>query len=338
MPAAVPHSAESHVDRRRHPDGLAFDIWHGADGWPMRAYRWAAAAPPRGSLLFQSGRADFVEKYIEALDHWHRQGWAIEGFDWRGQGGSKPPRSGSETEPAVAARFSFDPMIDDLVGFARDWQARTPGPHVIVAHSMGAYLALRACARAGGEGAAPDALILVAPMFALNTRGLPRWMARVAIAAAVAAGYGARPAWNEDRSDPGRQLRLTASRERYEDLQWWKQRTPALATGAPSWDWLAAALAGGRRLVRRGLVERVRCPVLLLEAGLDALVDAAAIERVAARLPDAELVRLADARHEILRDADGPRLAALGAIDAFLDRRAAPGRASPDAAITTRLQ
>jgi len=65
----------------------------------------------------------------------------------------------------------------------------------------------------------------------------------------------------------------------------------------------------------------VTCPVLLIEAGLDALVDGNAIERAAGKLSDARLVRLADARHEILRDADGPRLAALAAIDSFLDSR-----------------
>jgi len=318
MPAAaVP--AESRFDRRRLPDGMAFHVWHAADGWPMRAYRWPAdAAASRGSLLFQSGRADFIEKYLEPLDHWHARGWRIEGFDWRGQGGSRPSDDARPAGGIVDDRLSFDPLIDDLLLFVRDWQARTPGPHVVVAHSMGGHVALLACAE---KGLSPDALVLVAPMLALNTRALPRWMARLVAGAAVAIGRGAKPAWKEDHADPQRQLRLTASRARYEDSQWWKRRTPGLASGAPSWNWLGAALRGGRRIARRGVVERIGCPVLLLEAGLDALVDDAAIERTAARLPDAELVRLPDARHEILREADGPRLAALAAIDDFLDSR-----------------
>ena len=89
MPAAV-LPAESLFDRRRHPDGMTFHEWRAADGWPLRAYRWPAdGAPSRGSLLFQSGRADFIEKYLEPCDHWHSEGWQIEGFDWRGQGGSR---------------------------------------------------------------------------------------------------------------------------------------------------------------------------------------------------------------------------------------------------------
>lgn len=321
MPAAT-LAAESRFDRRRHPDGLAFAEWRAADGWPHRAYRWPAVAEvPRGSLLFQSGRADYIEKYLEACDHWHGRGWSIEGFDWRGQGGSRGVDDRSNAGPPVDDRTSFDPLIDDLSAFVRDWQARTPGPHVIVAHSMGGHVALRACAE---RGVAPDALVLVAPMLGLNTGRLPHWLARLAIAGAVASGRGARAAWKDDFGDPRRQSRLTASRARYEDSQWWKQQSPGLATGAPSWNWLSAAMAGAARIARHGAIEGVGLPVLLLEAGLDQLVDGAAIERSAGRLPDAERVCLADARHEILRDADAPRLAALAAIDDFLDRRAPP--------------
>jgi lysophospholipase len=318
MPVAT-LPAESPFDRRRYPEGLALLAWIAADGWRHRAYRWAPAGPPRGSLLFQSGRADFIEKYLEACAHWHRGGWTVEGFDWRGQGGSRS--SAPSVVPPADDRLSFDPLIDDLAAFVADWQARTPGPHVIVAHSMGAHVALRACAE---RGLAPDALVLVAPMLALNTRRLPMWLARLAIAGAVRGGRGPRAAWTDDIDDPRRQLRLTASRERYEDSQWWKRERPDLGVGAPSWNWLAAAMVGARRIAQRGAVEAVHLPVLLLEAGLDELVAAQAIESVARRLPDAELVRLPDARHEILREADGQRLAGLAAIDSFLARKAPP--------------
>ena len=108
------------------------------------------------------------------------------GVDWRGQGGSR----GADADDAAPAddRTSFDPLIDDLAAFVADWQARTPAPHVIVAHSMGAHVALRACAE---RGVTPDALVLVAPMLALNTRRLPTWLARLAIAGAVRGGRGA---------------------------------------------------------------------------------------------------------------------------------------------------
>jgi lysophospholipase len=290
--ATIARHPESEFDRRRHPAGMRFPVWTAADGWPHRAYRWPAAGAVRGNLLFQSGRADFIEKYLEACAHWHEQGWAIEGFDWRGQGGSRRSATG-----------------------------RLPDDRLIVAHSMGAHVALRACAE---RGVTVDALVLVAPMLALNTRLLPTIAARAMVAAARLAGLGSRAAWRDNLQSPRRQLRLTGSRERYEDSQWWKQATPGLALGPPSWNWLGAALAGARRITKRGELERVRIPTLLLAAGLDKLVKRSAIERAAARLPDAEFVAFPTGRHELLREADGDRSAALAAIDDFLDRRA-PG-------------
>jgi lysophospholipase len=317
----MPFSAarpESPFDRRRHPDGLAWRAWTAADGWRHRAFHWPAGggAPgaPRGSLIYQSGRGDFIEKYLEACHHWHRRGWDVQGFDWRGQGGSGRLRPGSRADD----RTSFDPLIDDLVAFVTQWRATTPGPHVLVAHSMGAHVALRACAERGLD---LDALVLVAPMLALQTRRLPRVVASAAVALARAIGLGPRAAVRDRIDHPLRYLRLTASRERYDDSQWWKRTDPALGMGAPTWNWLGAALAGSRRLLAADRLEQVRTPMLLMTAGLDRLVDNAVTRVVARRLPDATLADYPGARHELLREADGDRVAAFAAIDAFLDQR-----------------
>lgn len=308
--------SESDFDRRAYPDGMDFPVWHAADGWPHRAYRWpAAGGERRGSLLFQSGRADYIEKYLEACDHWHRLGWDIEGFDWRGQGGSRTFTGTLDPDD----RLSFDPLIDDLATFVSEWKARTPGPHVLVAHSMGGHVALRACAE---KGVALNALVLVAPMLALNTGHIPRFLASAVVGGAKLGGIGHRAIFRDNYSNPRRYLRLTASLPRYEDSQYWKRAIPGIAMGPPTWNWIGAALAGDRRIARKGELEGVRMPVLLLAAGLDKLVRDEAIAAAAKRLPDAEMKLLPTGRHELLREADENRLPALAAIDDFLDRRA----------------
>jgi lysophospholipase len=184
---------------------------------------------------------------------------------------------------------------------------------------MGGHVALRACAE---RGLTLDALVLVAPMLALNTRRIPMPLARTMVRGATLLGLGHRAAWRDNLADPRRQFRLTASRERYEDSQWWKRQVPGLALGPPSWNWLGAALAGATRIARRDALEAVAMPVLLEAAGLDRLVNNDAIGEAARRLPDAELLTLPAARHEMLREADDNRLPALAAIDDFLDRKA----------------
>ncbi|GAA3250374.1 hypothetical protein GCM10020258_05200 [Sphingomonas yabuuchiae] len=36
--------------------------------------------------MFQTGRADVIEKYLEVFAHLVGRGWSVTAFDWRGQG------------------------------------------------------------------------------------------------------------------------------------------------------------------------------------------------------------------------------------------------------------
>lgn len=295
-------------DRRAIPSGFRFSTWPAADGWPLRRFDWPAEGEghPRGSLLYASGRADFVEKYLEALDHWHRRGWGITGFDWRGQGGS------GRIVPGLAGSHlaSFDPLIDDIAAFAAQWRAATPGPHVVVAHSMGGHLVLRALAERRIEA---DAVVLTAPMIGLAA---PRVGRAVAFLAGLF-GMSMRPI-AEDLEPGMKQPRLTSSVERFADATWWKETHPELASGVPTWGWVHAAYDSIARLRRPGALEGIRTPLLIVAATGDRLVSNADMARAARRIPGARLARSPGA-HEILREADPIRLAALETIDDFLD-------------------
>ncbi len=302
-------------DRRSLPAGMTLSESRGADGWRLRGYDWpVAGGAVRGSLLFQSGRADFVEKYVEALAHWHDRGWGVSGFDWRGPGGSA--RTG---EAGGGAGWSLDAMVADLAAYAADWMARTPAPHVLVGHSMGGHLLLRLLVE---QAVRPAAVVLVAPMLGLAHAPLSAAVALRIAEAARLLGLGGRPVWRRELGAVGRQARLTGCAERYADEEHWHAANPALRIEPPSWLWLAAALRSIARLDAPGVLEAVTVPMLIVATPRDRLVSASAIRRAAARLPDARLVEL-DGAHELLREADGVRLAAFAAIDDFLDERVA---------------
>lgn len=152
----------SETARRTYPDGSAISFWTAPDGWQLRRFDWpSAAAKPRGSILFQGGRGDIFEKYLETFHHWHDQGWTITSFDWRGQGGS-----GRLTDdPHVGDIDRFGTYLADYGAFWREWAAATPGPHVAMGHSMGGHLVCRALAKVIAE---PDAAVLIAPMMGLH--------------------------------------------------------------------------------------------------------------------------------------------------------------------------
>lgn len=302
------------------PTGATIGTWPAAeDSWPLRTFEWASPSA-RGAILFLGGRGDIFEKYYEAFGHWHDAGWSIASFDWRGQGGSG--RLGAD--PTCGHAASFAPWIDDLAGFIREWQAKAPAPYVIVAHSMGGHLTLRALAE---RRVAPDAVVLVAPMLGLRSAPFgPRLAAKVAWLM-TKLGRPERLAWkaNERPGVPmkGRLALLTHNRDRYEDELWWKAEKPEIAVGPPSWAWVAEAYRSTLALEAPGRLEHIDTPILILGAEHDRLVDPAAIIRAAKRLPNAKLRMWgAESAHEILREADPVRDAALAEIDAFLDAHA----------------
>ncbi|HEX9963791.1 MAG TPA: alpha/beta hydrolase [Allosphingosinicella sp.] len=303
-------------DRRTIPSDARFREWEAGDGWKYRTLERPreAGAPALGSLLFAGGRGDFIEKYLEAQDHWHRLGWNVASFDWRGQGASQGDRPGGHID-------SFDTLVADLAGLIDAWMAATPGPHAVIAHSMGGHVLLRTLAE---RNPPVDAAVLVAPMLMINSGPVPDFAAAWLAATASIFGLSGQPAWQQpSRPQPAGSLRqayLTGCRDRYADELWWWQKHPDFDLGAPSWGWLRAAFASCSALTPAKLAA-LDTPVLLVGTERDRLVSPAAIRRAASQLPNAELLMFDDSAHEILRERDEVRLKALAAIDSFLERQ-----------------
>lgn len=306
--------------RRAVPQGAKITRSLMRDGWALRCFEWPVPESPRGTLLFQGGRGDFIEKYLESFARWHAAGWSINAFDWRGQG-----LSGRVCEdPSVGHIDDFAIWIEDLADYFTRWRATTPGPHVVIGHSMGGHLLLRALVE---NRIAPDAAVFVAPMFGIETPPVPLGVARFLFAGLSKIGLARRPAWkgNERPAAPwaSRQRFLTSDADRYADEMWWTETEPGLKLGPPSFGWLAAAIASTRDTEVPGALEAVTTPVLILGTDGDRLVSPHAIRRFAARLPQA-MAHVYDqsVAHEILRERDEVRDDALNRIDSFLAKAA----------------
>lgn len=309
------------IDRRAIPAGATETFWNAPDGQAIRRFdRAAGRQPPRGSLLFVPGRADFYEKYLEALAYWHDAGWNVTALDWRGQG-----LSGQLARDGVTGHVTdYGLWVDDLAQFWTEWRVKSPGPHVIVAHSMGGHIALRTLVE---HRFTPDATVLCAPMLGFQPAFLPRGLLHLAARTMAAIRGRECPAWSGSER-PGqmadeRQDLLTHDAARFADETWWRKTRPGLALGPPSWGWIERSLASMAVLDRSGALEAVRTPVLLIGMKKDALVSYRAIAQAGRRLPLAEMMTFGpEARHEVLREVDPVRRAVLARIDAFFDRTA----------------
>ncbi|MEY4269178.1 MAG: hypothetical protein RLZZ58_394, partial [Pseudomonadota bacterium] len=223
----MPVMDQAFASRRTLPDTATETIRTAPDGWPLRSLAFAARGPVRGSILFQTGRADFAEKYAEACGELAAAGWVVEAFDWRGQGAS----GRLSADPHVGHAVDFAPWEDDLAAYYADWAARTAAPHIIVGHSMGGHLVLRTLA---AGRITPDAAILLAPMCAFHGRmpvAFLHMMARIMgwLRGSTTAAWA--DAARSGSADNMRYRMLTHDRSRYDDeAAWWRAR-PELQLG-----------------------------------------------------------------------------------------------------------
>lgn len=314
------HAQNFEINRRAIPSDATESFWNAEDGWPIRRIDWKSEAAARGSLLFLPGRGDHYEKYLETLSYYAAKGWRVTALDWRGQGASGRLLA----DPQVGHIDDFSTWISDLRYFWTRWKTETPGPHVVLAHSMGGQLAMRALAEKVMD---PEAVAMSAPMLGIQTGGLPLWLNHAFAKLMCKIGRAELPAWKVSEKplcpmhDRGKIL--TGDRDRYEDeLAWWAIR-PEVKLGPPSWHWIERAIASIRLLDHPGTLEAVQTPILLLATTADQLVSTPRILKDSKRLPHAEtLIFGKEAAHELLREVDAVRNECLAHIDAFLDKYA----------------
>ncbi len=286
------------VDSAPVPQGGAAEWFVGAGGARLRAALFPASGEARGSVVLSPGRTEPIEKYFEIVEMLSARGFTVLVHDWRGHGLSVrllPNRRLGHAAGHADFMIDFQQLLAAFEG-------RLPRPWIALGHSMGGCLTLLAMAT--GETRF-SAAILTAPMLGLQTGAIPRPVARTVAALAKLFGRAGAPAIKADAAPtPFEANILTHDRARYERNEALVAAHPDLALGAPTWGWLDFAFRATGVLARGPGVPRITTPLTVLAAGEERLVDNAAIQRVTARIPDARLVEVPGAFHEILQETD----------------------------------
>lgn len=288
-----------------------------ADGVKLRAARWpATATSPRGTMVVATGRTEFIEKYFEFIGEALARGYAVICFDWRGQGLSQ--RIAADRTAGHVTRFSDYEL--DLEAVVAKLLPDMPKPAVLFGHSMGGHIALRYLARhpAVFEGAFLSAPMLKAWMpAALRLVSTPlAWTMR-----ALGRGEGFTPGGkgNDGVATPFEDNRVTSDPVRYARNNAILKADPELALCGPTWGWAGEAFRSMRKLRRRSFGAKIKCPLLIVGAAHDRIVNQGPDMSLIRNVKRGLFVLFSDAEHEIVQERDEVRRVFWKAADAFLE-------------------
>jgi lysophospholipase len=284
------------------------------DGVTLRAMK-GIREESRGTVVVVGGRGDFFERYFETMRDLMAMGYSVAAFDFRGQGGSERPLA----NPYRNHVRSFADYDEDLRAFMSQVVLPTcPAPYLVVGHSTGGSIVMRALVRRNWFARA----VVTSPLIGLRYGGWPLPVVHILVFLAHWTGLGFLFLPGQRRTPLGRDD--FAANPLTSDLQRWNrdsgtlEEAPKLGSGAPTFSWLRAAMKSTRYLKRMRAKSHLQSPLLIVAAGLDRVVDNEAIHRFASRVPGVSLVWIRESRHEILTETDGIRSQFLAAFRAFV--------------------
>jgi lysophospholipase len=280
------------------PEGAEAFWFEGRGGAKIRAMTAPARGQiVRGSVILCPGRTEFIEKYFEVIVELQQRGFAVFTLDWRGQGLSDRPLG----NPMKGHIDTFDDAVNDLAQGLKQAAEKLPRPHLLLAHSMGGAISLRALQtrRLEVEGA-----LFTSPMWRIASlkkggRDFARFFTAIGAGAMLAPGQPGR--WRKEnfRGNP-----VTNDRERHARAQALVLQESRLALAGVTLGWLNAASEAMEGFGQAGALAHLRCPVVILSAGDDSLVDNESHDLIAKALPNARRVIMNGAKHEIMMEKD----------------------------------
>lgn len=264
-------------------------------------------------LMISPGRAESSLKYAELALELKGSGHDVVILDHRGQGFSER-YFGLEGHGHVCHYKSYAEDFLEVVNHFKNKKIyeRT----LCLAHSMGSAIALTSQIKNSDTF---DGMILSSPMLKVQTGKIPKPLATLSVEALGRSFWQRRPV-NRKQSRDQREafvsnLNTTCS-HRFDFFRELEKRHPQISLGAPTYGWLKEAMRMGRFINKYR--KDLGLGILLIQAEQDALVCNKAQDIFAHEVNNCRLIRLKEARHEVLQERDSIRNRALVQIHKFL--------------------
>lgn len=251
----------------------------------------------KGAVVIVHGYTECAEKYREMVWYFVNAGYSVFVYDQRGHG-----KSLREVEDLSITHVDcFDQYVDDLDVLMNDVVRPRMGsaPVYLFGHSMGGAVAALALMKH------PDwfaRAVLNAPMIQCVTANVPPLAAEIFVRALCLVGKGKERAVVGKPYDPQRETlerSHSTSRARFDYFQKKRVQTPAYQNCSPTNSWLREAIGVTRTLLARRNTQKIKTPVLLIQAGLDSIVRLPHQAQFVSQVEGARILCLDDAKHEI---------------------------------------
>ena len=283
------------------------------DNFKIRYATWSKGK--LGTIFFFNGRTEYIEKYSETISKFLKRDFSLVSLDWRSQGLSQRYFGRRDIghindfkEYQIDLKTLLDePEIENL-----------PKPFILVSHSMGGTIGLRALL---GKNHPFSAAIFSAPAWGakifenavLNLiKGLAPVIKNPGIAKIKLYPGGKKP---YVLLSSAKENSLTSDEKQFKRLQQIVRSEPKLLVGPPTVGW---GLAAAQELEKLTKAKPPNIPILIFMSSEETVVDNEAIKRFAEKSVSSKLVEINKARHEVFLEAPKIQQTVWNHIDDFL--------------------
>ena len=273
----------------------------------------------RGTVILQSGRTEFIEKYYEVVQEFLDRDFCVAMFDWRGQGLSD--RLIDNPYLGHVSDFSlYDQELKEILDLV--YVSNCPKPWIGIGHSMGGCLIASLAAEHSGVF---DLIILCAPMLSLK---LPKSMEIFVLVLGEISRLGFRnralpqPEWKERKGwheIPFEENDVTSDKSRFTRSVDLIRKNENLALGGLSLAWVHESIKRTRKFSKPNWSQKITSPTLLLSATKDQVVNSEKNELICQTIPKISIARI-EGNHELFMEQDHIREETWQQIDKFLKR------------------
>ena len=303
------------LDNFKCPEGGQGFFIKGFDRKKLRVALWNLNSD-RGTIILQSGRTEFIEKYYEVIEEFIARGYCVAAMDWRGQGLSE--RTAKNIR--LGHIDSFQEYDKDLIKTLELYQKLCPKPWIGFGHSMGGCLMASNFVENEKNY---KALILCAPMISIQIKPFLEILIK---AAGLLSSLGFKEMafnkanWDEEKGWLEEEFKgnfLTSDKYRFERAYSLICKEHRLGVKGLSLSWIYEAVKRTNEFKNKKWGSDIEKPCLLLNATQDRLVSPDGNVRILRRFKNNQIENI-ESKHEIFMETDLIRSQAWESVDKFL--------------------